>query len=1336
MHCCLAVRCSLLGGGADGTLIGACPPCTSTIQHASSRPHTSPVALCGGKPRRNVGDLVGLCAQLHEEVRELQKLSVKTRASVDDHIDHERKEAAKVAEERKLSKLTLVSQRSASTTTSKVGDQSNKQANISAFFLKRAGAAPAPATAAATPAPASAATPDGTPRTPVDGRTGDFDTMTSAQVRLLVNALNVTHGGQNGAPVTAASTSYLFGPREQRKDGAAAGVLPVGLRSKLLAHLRALDSDSVGLTMLHPRPSGIVNGPHGPRRRRVVDADYHPNTRTMVFDFSQQWALDHLRLAGHDCVPCSRSGCRGKTSPVTTRSLTHGTRMHLMHGPDGSIGGAVARHSVCHGCKAHHGDQLKAGEVLQSSKYTFPHTNRTTISRLPPGMLSGSIVHPDYVNPTAALWPSRGLSSSMECDVACKQGFDDVARKVADAIALLQDELDDEHEADALQWWTQLEQGVGDNVWATLSSSNQLRAIDQRAECLHFGQFSVKHPTLDACTARPGSIQFEAMFLELMERCRACLVAQHQSVVPFSGDGIGVDATFDVAGRIGEAGENLVTVTTTNGTLVAMMNQKDGSGDSVADFLTAVATRGDYPLDKSLILNIDDRKVMADPGSISPCELKLMRAANAKAAVQDFFHVIKHYNSHFNAHHPNQHYWTSVRFRDCARVRVSEMESRVDALLRNGKIASSAKFNGKTNVVHIDQPVAQDEIDAMKESGLYHAHFCTSKAGKGAPVPYTLRSELDMDDRFALCESDFINALFDQTFVYVKGQKVNVVAGVAAGKDGVVSNLAAGAVAVGGLNVLLEEGRTVSVTRDQLLPCDHDLVWSKLTHRSTRRDQVRAHCDKFRFRMRKGKLMVASVDEFLHQIANARKRLSLCRPPDDVPQHSQSKNPFTSDPHVWRELPLCRQLNNTNGSENNHKRIQDIHESSNYSKEMSGALTLLGVNDKNRRNLVSKGAPTPGHNHSWLSARRKFRRMSNEGVFGAASKTMPDELKLFTVPSEKQLKRAAPTASPLDQPGLCVFGRFDGKLGRGKVSKSGVVAAPLPEREVRAPIGVKRAELGADQVKLAISMCAELDAVQDAVGDCRAELLQGGTAEAAAAAARCKFGRALADIAYKFLSSNNIDMAVLPPEVRNVVAPPAPIVTSPTGSAGETRSPRKRKAETSPSTPGPALTPPNSTTKPSNKLARLSMSFGSRNGQDNHPCACGNRHAHRQPTVGAVIKLRGIPGRKGVAVVNGVVDSVRGSDATVLLDGESAPGTRTHIVKHTAMVHPATGKRCTPTCHTQALGKQGRCPQIGDESTIVDSKGEVIGVLRCDGSNSRLQLKPNGQHALIGWGWV
>ena len=69
------------------------------------RSHTNPVALCGGKIRRNVKDLVSLCAQLHEEVRKLQKLSVQTRAAVDKHIDHQLKQAAKAAEEKKLSKL-------------------------------------------------------------------------------------------------------------------------------------------------------------------------------------------------------------------------------------------------------------------------------------------------------------------------------------------------------------------------------------------------------------------------------------------------------------------------------------------------------------------------------------------------------------------------------------------------------------------------------------------------------------------------------------------------------------------------------------------------------------------------------------------------------------------------------------------------------------------------------------------------------------------------------------------------------------------------------------------------------------------------------------------------------------------------------------------------------------------------------------------------------------------------------------------------------------------------------------------------------------------------------
>ena len=1251
-----------------------------------------------------------------------------------------------------------MSQRTASTTTtnSKVRDQSTKQAarqaNINSFFSKRTADAPVPASAAA---------PDGVPSASADGRAGDCDTMISTQVRLLVDALHVTHGGKNGDPVAVPLSRHRFGPKDQQKNGAAPGVLPVGLRGLLNTHLQRLDDDdeNVGLTMSHPRTSVIIAGESGSRRGRAVTKDYHPNSQTMVIDFSRKWAKLPLALAGYDCVPCDRPGCEGKTTPVTAASTAHGTRIHIVFGPDGSTSGAIARHSICYGCKEHHRSLLKAGEKLSPSKYTFAHTDRTVLSRIPPELFTNSIVHPDYVNSSAAHWPSRALSAGIEYDVVCKQGFNDVAHKLSDAIDLLQDEITDQYEADVLEWWEHLDQTVGDDVWAELGHGDQLRLMNQRAEHLYFGRFKVKGAELPVYTSRPTSINIESMHLEFMERHRLPLVAECQSCVPGKGGGIGVDATFDVAGRIGEKGDNLVTVTRQDGSLVALMNMKSGSAESVAKFLGAVSQREGYPQDNSLILNIDDRKVMAVPGSASEYELTLIEAALAKAAVQDFFHVIKRFNTFFNSHHPLSHYWTSVKFRDCGRLRASEMEHRVDAMLRNGKISSTVKFNRDTHAIQLDQPVSQENIDAMKQSGLYHEHFSTSKDGRGTAVPYTIRCELDMDDRLSIYEAEFISEFFEQTFTYAEGQTVHILKGVAANTTGVVGPIVPGAVAVGGIKVLVEGGQSIVATRDQLVPVDQALIWSPATHRSTPRGQVRGYCDRFRFRQQRskygGKLMIASVDEFLHQVANARARLSLCRPPPDVPDYEPSVNVFTGVARTWNGLQLHRQLHNTNGSENNHKRIQDIHESSNYSTEMAGALTLWGVNDKNRRNMKRKGGPTAGHNHVWTSVRRKSRRIDNEKVFGSADRTMPPCLKWVTVPSEQQLSRAAPSNSPLDQPGVCVWDRFDSKLGRGKASKSGPVAAPLPKREVRTAIGAstKREPLDTNSVKLAITMSMELDNVIAAVEACRTELVQGGATDAVAAAAKHRFGKALADVACKYLASNRIDPNVLPTAVRDTIMPvnaaksgtvkgcdPVSSPGSPSPDSHPSPSPGdKRKAEPAPASASEmvSMTPPSSTTKPT-KAPRLAMTFANRNGKDNHPCTCGNKHVHIGPTVDTTVKLRGVPGHKNKGPISCTVTSVDGSEATVRLDTKSAAAveTRIYVVEHSDLVYPGTGKRCKPECRTQLLGSKGQCPSIDDKASIINCKGEAIGVLRCDGSNNRLHLKPNGQHMLIGWAWM
>ena len=118
------------------------------------------------------------------------------------------------------------------------------------------------------------------------------------------------------------------------------------------------------------------------------------------------------------------------------------------------------------------------------------------------------------------------------------------------------------------------------------------------------------------------------------------------------------------------------------------------------------------------------------------------------------------------------------------------------------------------------------------------------------------------------------------------------------------------------------------------------------------------------------KVLIVSVDEFPKQVANARKRLSLCRLPEGHPEFEPSTSP-TGEQHRWQNQPLYRQLHSTTNSENNHKRIQDIHESSNHSNEMAGALTLHGINDKNRRNSARKGAPTTDTNHGRNATSKK-----------------------------------------------------------------------------------------------------------------------------------------------------------------------------------------------------------------------------------------------------------------------------------------------------------------------------------------------------------------------------
>ena len=367
--------------------------------------------------------------------------------------------------------------------------------------------------------------------------------------------------------------------------------------------------------------------------------------------------------------------------------------------------------------------------------------------------------------------------------------------------------------------------------------------MDQRAEFLCFSRFATKCADLVPCVQRPTLICSEAMFLEFAGRHRRPSMAECQNCVPKSD--VSVDATYDVAARIGSKGDHLVTVTREDGALVAATTLKSSSGDDVAGFLKAVSQRDGCPQDNNLTLNIDDRRVMAT-GATSPHEKKLADAVKARAAVQDLFHVMNNFGTFFDSHHPDFHCWTAVRFRDAARIRAAEMESKVDALLRHGDVKSTVQFNGETSTISLSQPLSQDTIDGWKESGLCHKHFSKSKDGKGVAAPYSLRSDLDMDDRFAIYEADFVEAMFQQSHTHCQGQQVACTQMVDGDCNGVVGRLNPGAVAVAGLPVILaRSGWATMASRDKLVPADPSAVWSPATHRSTPRNEVGDCCGRF-----------------------------------------------------------------------------------------------------------------------------------------------------------------------------------------------------------------------------------------------------------------------------------------------------------------------------------------------------------------------------------------------------------------------------------------------------------------------------------------------------------
>ena len=84
--------------------------CSTTSKNGR---HSNLVSLCGGKTRRNVGQLATTLANFHELVKGLQGTAEATRAAVDHHVDEEQHEAKIAKEEANLSKLSALSQRSA-----------------------------------------------------------------------------------------------------------------------------------------------------------------------------------------------------------------------------------------------------------------------------------------------------------------------------------------------------------------------------------------------------------------------------------------------------------------------------------------------------------------------------------------------------------------------------------------------------------------------------------------------------------------------------------------------------------------------------------------------------------------------------------------------------------------------------------------------------------------------------------------------------------------------------------------------------------------------------------------------------------------------------------------------------------------------------------------------------------------------------------------------------------------------------------------------------------------------------------------------------------------------
>ena len=234
---------------------------------------------------------------------------------------------------------------------------------------------------------------------------------------------------------------------------------------------------------------------------------------------------------------------------------------------------------------------------------------------------------------------------------------------------------------------------------------------------------------------------------------------------------------------------------------------------------------------------------------------------------------------------------------------------------------------------------------------------------------------------------------------------------------------------------------------------------------------------------------------------------------------------------------------------------------------------LAGVNDKNRRNGVARGDTTCPHDRAWLEHDRKGRLMANPTTFGPH---LPVALEQLKPPMEAQMARAAAGTSGLDQPGKAVCTRFDVKMGRGAVTKSGAVAVPTPAVPTRPPVATNLTipELADDTVTTALDLAADLDKMEVLIKEARAALAKG--SRPSAVQARTIFAKGLACVAKQHLlrSGQNVDGAeVATPALTEPALAPAAVEPVATLAWTESEVP-----------PAPAAVEPASQAAPTNQL--------------------------------------------------------------------------------------------------------------------------------------------------------